>query len=76
MGPILILDKSTFQSLGYEEHLELKKHFMENLTPILAMEIVADLAKEVKGKSSDDKLHRKLAPMLLRPNQSFIVGSE
>ena len=56
MGPILILDKSTFQSLGYEEHIELKKHFMENLTPILAMEIVADLAKEVKGKSSEEKV--------------------
>lgn len=56
MGPIVIFDKSTFQSLGHAEQIELSRHFMENLTPILALEIIGDLTKEAKGKPSEDKV--------------------
>ena len=57
MGPIIILDKSTFQSLSKDEHLFLHMHFMENLTPILGMEILGDLRKEAPGtKSAEQKL--------------------
>jgi len=53
VGPIIILDKSTFQSLSRREHSFLDKHFLQNLTPILAMEILGDLAKQPKkGKRS------------------------
>lgn len=56
MGPILILDKSVFQSLSHRELLFLRKHFMENLTPILILEILGDLSKEMKGASPDEKV--------------------
>ena len=45
MGPIVILDKSTFQSLSYREHIFLDKYFYENNTPILCMELLGDLSK-------------------------------
>lgn len=57
MGPIIILDKSTFQSLSKEEHFILDIHFKENLTPILGMELLGDLRKETPGtKSAEQKL--------------------
>jgi hypothetical protein len=34
-GPILLLDKSTFQMLSSREHLYRPIHFFEALTPIL-----------------------------------------
>lgn len=61
MGPIVILDKSAFQSLSLREHLELDEHFMENLTPILCLEILADLRKEVPGSKSSEQKVAELA---------------
>ena len=46
MGPIIILDKSAFQSLSRRECFFLHIYFKENLTPILCMEILGDLAKK------------------------------
>lgn len=45
MGPIIILDKSTCQALSRREHFFLHKYSLENLTPILGMELLGDLAK-------------------------------
>jgi len=45
MGPIVILDKSAFQSFSRREHTFLRIHFEQNLTPILAMELLGDLSK-------------------------------
>ncbi|MFZ2149449.1 MAG: hypothetical protein WAV28_19735, partial [Sedimentisphaerales bacterium] len=57
MGPIVILDKSTFQSLSKQEHFYLDIYFLENLTPILGMEILADLRKETPGsKTAEEKV--------------------
>ena len=57
MGPILLLDKSSFQSLSRDELRALREHFMETLPPILVHEIVGDLAREVEaGASADDKV--------------------
>src|SRR5206468_2007056 len=57
MGPTLLLDKSTFQSLSREELRTLRSHFMEVLPPILVHEIVGDLAREVaEGASADEKV--------------------
>lgn len=53
----IILDKSTFQSLAYYETITLSRHFKQNLTPILALEVLGDLAKEPRGeKTPEDKL--------------------
>ena len=57
MGPVIILDKSAFQSFSRREHLSLHIHFLENPTPILAMELLADLKKPSKdGKSPQQKV--------------------
>jgi hypothetical protein len=45
MGPALILDKSAFQALGRDEHIERHFMFMENVTPVLLREIAGNLAK-------------------------------
>lgn len=57
MGPIIILDKSAFQSLCRREHLFLHIHFMENLTPILGLELLGDLRKDGQGsKTAEEKV--------------------
>ena len=61
MGPIVILDKSTFQSLSKQEHLFLHIHFKENLTPILGMEILGDLRKETPGSKTAEQKVAELA---------------
>jgi hypothetical protein len=44
-GPVLLLDKSTFQGLSSREHLYRSIHFFEMVTPILVTEILGDLSK-------------------------------
>lgn len=44
----IIVDKSTFQSLSYNEILRLSYYYKHNITPVLVMEILGDLKKEVK----------------------------
>lgn len=41
----LLLDKSTFQALSSDEHTEVSAAYWLNVAPILAVEILADLAK-------------------------------
>jgi hypothetical protein len=43
-GPILI-HKSTFQMLSAREHSRRAIHFVDNLTPVLVMDILGDLSK-------------------------------
>ena len=57
MGPIIILDKSTLQSLSNEELVFLNKYFILNIPPVLVMEIWGDLAKPDKqGAISRDQV--------------------
>jgi len=52
VGPTTILDKSAFQGLSKRELRWFQHYFLENVTPVLVQEIVADLSKEVrKGKT-------------------------
>jgi len=44
----IIIDKSTFQSLNYDELLRLTHYYKHNITPVLVMEILGDLKKEEK----------------------------
>lgn len=48
-GPILLLDKSTFQMLSSREHLYRSIHFFEALTPIPVTEILGDLSKVIQS---------------------------
>lgn len=52
MNITITLDKSTFQSLNFKELLRLSNYFEHNIAPVLVMEILGDLKKEVaKGKA-------------------------
>lgn len=44
----IVLDKSTFQGLNYEDIVELHKYYIVNITPLLVSEILGDLAKDEK----------------------------
>jgi len=60
----LILDKSAFQALSRDEHLERSITYLENIPPVLLREILADLAKtDVKG--GPEQLVRTLASKFL-----------
>jgi len=43
---ILILDKSAFEAMSKAEHTSLMFRYMQNVTPVLGMEILCDLVKE------------------------------
>jgi len=74
MGPIIILDKSSLQSLSKDEILVLNKYYMVNIVPVLAMEILADLKK---GDDTDEArkktviLSNKLLSSSLTVNTNF-----
>ncbi len=44
----IIIDKSTFQMLSYNELLYVSNYYKHNITPVLTMEVLGDLKKEVK----------------------------
>lgn len=46
MGPVLICDKSTLQSLARDELNALRRYYSLNVPPVLVMEILGDLKKE------------------------------
>ena len=53
MGPIIIFDKSTLQSLSVDESCWLENFFLTNMTPIFFIETLADLEKQTKGRPPD-----------------------
>lgn len=66
MGPILIFDKSTLQSLNPEEALWLHLYYSPNLTPLLLVETLADLEKATrKGRSPEDLVGSLAAKTLI-----------
>lgn len=44
MGPILIFDKSTLQSLSLDESVWLENYFLNNIVPLFYVETLADLS--------------------------------
>ena len=60
MGPVIILDKSAFQSFSRREHFSLHFHFLENPTPILGMELLADLKKPTKSENRPSRRSKSL----------------
>ena len=72
MGPMLIFDKSTLQSLNPDEALWLDNFFMTNITPLFFIETLADLEKEVRAGRTPEQVVGNLAiktpDMSSRPN--------
>lgn len=68
MNISIIIDKSTFQSLSFDELYRLSCYYKHIITPVLTMEILGDLKKEVQeGRTpSPDRVKdfaNKLFPM-------------
>lgn len=63
----IVLDKSTFQGLNYNDIIELHRYYTVNITPLLVSEILGDLSKEEKAGRKTPKeevinLSKKLFP--------------
>lgn len=68
MNKTITIDKSTFQSLSFQELMRLSSYYKHNVAPVLVMEILGDLSKEVEeGKTPSDirvkDFANKLFPM-------------
>lgn len=61
MGPILIFDKSTLQSLNLDEAVWLDNFFLTNITPLFFIETLADLEKEVHSGRTPEEIVGNLA---------------
>jgi len=48
MGPLIVLDKSALQSLSRNEMSMLTKHYLLVVVPVLLIEILADLKKDLR----------------------------
>lgn len=61
IGPILIFDKSTLQSLNPDEAVWLDNFFMTNITPLFYIETLADLEKEVRAGKTPEQVVGEIA---------------
>lgn len=61
----IIIDKSTFQSLSFDELIRLSSYYKHTITPVLVMEILGDLKKETEeGKSPSSERVKDFANKL------------
>ncbi len=71
VGPILLFDKSTLQSLSVDEAVWLDTFYLPNITPLFFVETLADLEKEVDRGRTPEQVVGELAektPTGGRPN--------
>lgn len=61
VGPIIIFDKSTLQSLSVDEACWLDNFFRPNITPLFFVETMADLEKEVARGRTPEQVVGNLA---------------
>lgn len=61
LGPVLIFDKSTLQSLSIDESCWLDNFFRCNITPLFFVETLADLEKEVTRGRPPEEIVRNIA---------------
>ncbi len=73
MGPTIILDKSSLQSLSQDEIHFLHKYYLVNIPPILIMEILADLKKESSDNRSSQQIVAHLSKKLLSNDSALNV---
>tara|TARA_R110000868_G_scaffold116996_2_gene310921 strand:- start:9798 stop:11042 length:1245 start_codon:yes stop_codon:yes gene_type:complete len=74
----IVLDKSTFQGLNYEDIIELHKYYIVNVTPLLVSEILGNLAKEEEDdrklpKDQVTDLAKKMFPYNAYVNMNYKV---
>lgn len=73
MGPTIILDKSSLQSLSQDEIHFLHKYYLVNIPPILIMEILADLKKESNDNRSSQQIVSQLSKKLISNDSALNV---
>jgi hypothetical protein len=56
MGPIIIFDKSTLQSLSLEEAMWLDNFYVANITPLFFVETLADLEKDIRAGKTPEQV--------------------
>lgn len=61
VGPIIILDKSTLQSLSINESALLENFFLTNITPLLYAETLADLEKKPNSHRTAEEMVAELS---------------
>lgn len=74
MGPTIICDKSSLQSLSKEELSVLRRYYSLNLPPILLIEILGDLRKHSNAADSQkevEMLANKVLPACSTVNADF-----
>jgi hypothetical protein len=61
MGPVLIFDKSTLQSLSLDEAVWLDNFYITNITPLFFIETLADLEKAIKQGRTPEQIVGSIA---------------
>ena len=61
MGPSLIFDKSSLESLNLDEAVLMDNFYMSTITPLFYVECLADLEKEISSTSTPEQLVGSLA---------------
>lgn len=61
MGPILIFDKSSLESLNLDEAVLLDHFYRSTITPLFFVECLADLEKQISSRSTPEQLVGSLA---------------
>ena len=61
MGPVIIFDKSTLESLNPDEAVWLDQFFLTNITPLFFVETLADLQKNVRSDRTPEDIVGSLA---------------
>lgn len=61
MGPSLIFDKSSLESLNLDEAVMMDNFYMSTITPLFYVECLADLQKKISSTSTPEQLVGSLA---------------
>jgi hypothetical protein len=61
LGPSLIFDKSSLESLSLDEAVLMDNFFMSTITPLFFVECLADLEKKISSNSTPEQLVGSLA---------------
>ncbi|MFH1405271.1 MAG: hypothetical protein ABIH21_04215, partial [Patescibacteria group bacterium] len=61
MGPTLIFDKSTLQTLSFDEAVWLDQFYNVNITPMFFVETLVDLEKEVRAGKTQEEIVGQIA---------------
>lgn len=82
MGPIIIFDKSTLESLNRDEAMWLDNFYLSNITPLFFIETLADLEKKVQSGRTPEEIVGNLAyktpDYSSKPNEHYatLLGGE